>query len=149
MRDTDASVIIQNKLAAAGGRAMVRSFRGKVYEIFLSNDGKSFTCPTGLANTSHEFRVFDEIVGLLRREGGTARKGHARGKGERVGMDCCDEHTVMGVVAIDYYGKKYGESAFDPVFILASILEWADIAKNGRGDLTLTTHYRQLIDYRG
>ena len=44
---------------------------------------------------------------------------------------------------MEYYGKSEGESVFDPVFILAGILEWADIAKNGRGYIELTNNYRE------
>jgi len=53
----------------------------------------------------------------------------------------CDEHTVVGAVAKNYAGKKVGDSVFDPVFVLAAVLEWAGIAHNGRGELVLTQQY--------
>lgn len=39
--------------------------------------------------------------------------------------------------AIHYFGKKPGESCFDPAFVLAAVLEWAGIAKNGWGYIQL------------
>ncbi len=34
---------------------------------------------------------------------------------------------------------------FDPVFVLAAVLDWADIARNERGYLTLTADYRSIL----
>ena len=34
-------------------------------------------------------------------------------------------------------------SVFDPVFVLAAVLEWAGIVINGRGELILTEAYRE------
>ena len=50
---------------------------------------------------------------------------------------------------MEYYGKSEGESVFDPVFILAGILEWADVAKNGWGFLELTNNYRRRVELDG
>ena len=41
-------------------------------------------------------------------------------------------------------GRTIGESVFDPVFVMAAILEWAGIAKNGRGELILTEEHNDL-----
>ena len=38
---------------------------------------------------------------------------------------------------------KIGDSVFDPVFVLAAVLEWAGIVINGRGELILTEAYRE------
>ena len=53
----------------------------------------------------------------------------------------CTEDTVVGTIAVRYFGKKLGESTYDPVFILAAMLEWAGVAHNLRG-------YVQLADDR-
>ena len=37
--------------------------------------------------------------------------------------------------------KSKGESVDDPVFVIAAILDWANIAKNERGKITLTSEY--------
>ena len=39
-----------------------------------------------------------------------------------------------------------GDSVYDPVFVLAAVLEWADIAYNGRGYLELTENYCALLE---
>ena len=51
----------------------------------------------------------------------------------------------MGAIALNYAGKKLGDSVFDPVFVLAAVLEWAGIANNERGELVLTQSYRSML----
>jgi hypothetical protein len=43
----------------------------------------------------------------------------------------------MYQIATQYYDKEIGESTFDPLFVLAAMLEWAGIAENGWGYLRL------------
>ena len=86
----------------------------------------------------YELSVFDVIVELLQHSPqGKARKGNSRGPNDKVGHGRCTSDTVVGAIAIHYFGKKTGESCFDPVFVLAAILEWGGVAKNGRGFLQL------------
>ena len=134
--DGSASSIIRNKLISANGVATIRTYDGTPYRIYLTKDGNGFGCDA-LRNVTYTFSVFDIVVDLLKREGGCARKGQARGKYDKVGSPNCDEHTVAGVIALQYYKKNIGDSVFDPVFIIAGVLEWADIAENGRGYLRL------------
>ena len=134
--DGSASSIIRNKLISANGVATIRTSDGTPYRIYLTKDGNGFGCDA-LRNVTYTFSVFDIVVDLLKREGGCARKGQARGKYDKVGSPNCDEHTVAGVIALQYYKKNIGDSVFDPVFIIAGVLEWADIAENGRGYLRL------------
>lgn len=142
MATVSASSIIRDKLISSKGKATIRTYTGIAYEIFLTEDKEGFTCEA--LRIPYELWVFDRIVDLLVREGGRARKGNAHGKQDKVGSKRCDEHTVTGVIALDYFGKSIGDSVFDPVFILAGVLEWADIAKNKRGYLELTSGYREL-----
>ena len=86
----------------------------------------------------YELSVFDVIVKLLQHSPQEkARKGNSRGPNDKVGHGRCTSDTVVGAIAIHYFGKKTGESCFDPVFVLAAILEWVGVAKNGRGFLQL------------
>lgn len=55
--------------------------------------------------------------------------------------------TVVGTIAIKYSGKSIGESMYNPVFVLAAILDWAGIAHNRRGDIELTAEYSALADH--
>ena len=94
-----------------------------------NGDGKSFSCDK--LPFECEYEVFDIICNLLERQGGRAEKG--TGKGTRFGDAKCSENTVVGALAKEYFGAKEGDSVYDPVFVLAAILEWAGLAKNGRG----------------
>ena len=137
---TKASEIIKGKLIDSGGRAMVRLYRGELREISAAPNGKDFLCPQLIP---YPYTIFDAIVDLLLRSPGyRAKKGNARNF--KFGEPGCDETTVAGTV-LKFLGKKPGESGLDPGFILVAVLEWAGIAKNGRGEIALTESYRSLL----
>lgn len=139
---TKASEIIKEKLLDNGGRVIVHTARGLPCEIIAAPDGKSFVSKKLPVKPPYEYKVFDAIVDLLIANGGRARKGN--GRNYKLGHPECDENTVVGIVAI-YAGKKLGESVYDPVFVLAAVLEWAGIASNERGELVLTQSYRSKL----
>lgn len=136
---TKASDIIRNKLYENGGKATVYSVSGKAYVIKASGDGKTFLCNELPIKPPFSYEVFDCIVELLIREGGSARKG--MGRNFRLGEGNCTEDTVVGYIGAHYFGANYGTYVFDPVFVLAAVLEWAGIARNERGYLSLTADY--------
>lgn len=138
-----ASDIIRSKLIACGGRAVVHTARGLPCEVVVSADGQGFTCDKLPITPPYRFEVFDVIVDLLIANNGRARKGN--GRSYRLGEPECDETTVVGTIAYNYSGKKTGNSVFDPVFALAAILDWADIARNERGELVLTASYKSAL----
>ena len=82
----------------------------------------------------HEYSVFDVIVDVLRSQGGKAKKGYGR---RRLGDPGCEETTVAGAIMKNYFGKKPGESCYDPTFALVAILEWAGVVRNGWGYVEL------------
>ena len=127
---TKASDIIRNKLYENGGKA---------YVIKASSGGKTFLCNELPIKPPFSYEVFDCIVELLIREGGSARKG--MGRNFRLGEGNCTEDTVVGYIGAHYFGANYGTYVFDPVFVLAAVLEWAGIARNERGYLSLTADY--------
>ena len=139
---TRPSEIIKAKLLDKGGRVIVHTARGLPCEIIAAPDGKSFVSKKLPVKPPYEYKVFDAIVDLLIANGGRARKGN--GRNYKLGHPECDENTVVGIVAI-YAGKKSGESVYDPVFVLAAVLEWAGIASNERGELVLTQSYRSKL----
>ncbi len=134
-----ASEIIKAKLKENGGHVTVYTARGLPCEIYAETDGKSFSSDKLPIKPPYEYAVFDVIVDLLIKQGGQARKGN--GRNYKLGDPNCDETTVVGVVAI-HSGRKVGESVFDPVFVMAAVLEWADIATNERGYLQLTPKFK-------
>ena len=134
-----ASDIIRNKLYENGGKATVYSVTGKPYIIRAANDGCSFLCNELPIKPALTYEVFDVIVDLLLREGGSARKG--LGRSSRLGEDNCTEDTVVGAIGKYYFHAPMGNYVFDPVFVLAAVLEWAGIARNERGNISLTADY--------
>lgn len=140
---TKASEIIKAKLKENGGRATVYTVTGLPCEIWADTDGKRFGSNKLLVNPHYEYIVFDIVVDLLLANGGKARKGN--GRNYKMGAPECDETTVVGAIGKYYWGKEDGESVFDPVFVVAAVLEWAGIARNERGELSLTSHYRSML----
>ena len=140
---TKASEIIKAKLLDNGGRVVVHTARGLPCEITAYFDGKSFTSDKLPIKPPYEYRVFDTIVDVLLANGGSARKGN--GRNYKFGHPECDENTVVGAIAKNYMGKNPGDSVYDPVFVLAAVLEWAGIATNERGQLVLTQSYKSLL----
>ncbi len=134
-----ASEIIKNKLKENGGRVIVHTARGLPCEIRVASDGVSFLSDKLPIKPPYRFDVFDCVVELLTLSGGTARKGN--GRSYKLGEPECDETTVVGYIAKNYAGKSYGDS----VFVLAAVLQWAGIANNGRGELSLTASYKAKL----
>lgn len=142
-KSTKASEIIKSKLKEAGGKVVVHTARGLPCEIRAGADGLTFYSDKLPATPPWRFEVFDVIVELLAANGGRARKGN--GRNYRLGDPDCDDTTVVGYIGTHYSGKTRGDFVYDPVFALAAIMEWADIAINGRGELILTAAYRAKL----
>ena len=137
------SEIMRRKLFDNKGTVNISLLDGKPCRIVASSDGKTFTSDK-LNNYkfSFEYVVFDHIVELLKNSKDyRAPKGNAHGKEDKVGYGKCTEDTVVGTVAIKYFEKEYGESTYDPTFVLAAMLEWAEIAINQRGSVSLSSKY--------
>ena len=131
---TKASDIIKKKLKEHGGHVTVYTARGLPCELYANPDGRSFSSDKLPIKPSYGYDVFDIIVDLLVSQGGRAKKGN--GRNYKFGEPGCEETTVVGTVA-KYRGSQPGRSVFDPVFVLAAVLEWSDIATNGRGEIVL------------
>lgn len=142
-KSVKASEIIKAKLIEHGGRIIVHTARGLPCEIIAHSDGKSFVSKKLPIKPAYEYTVFDVVVDVLLSNGGRARKGN--GRNYKLGHPDCDESTIVGAIAYNYKGQKHGESVYDPVFVLAAVLEWAGIANNERGELVLTQSYRNML----
>lgn len=138
-----ASDIIKRKLMENNGRVIVHTARGLPCEIRVAPDGVSFLSNKLPLNPPYRYEVFDVIVDLLISQGGRARKGN--GRNYKLGEPECDETTVVGAIGYHYAHTEAGRSVYDPVFVLAAVLEWAGIANNERGELCLTANYRESL----
>lgn len=138
-----ASEIVRAKLFKNGGTQIITLLDGKPCKIIASADGKTFTSDKlNNYNLAMKYDVFNVITDLLKKSKlYTSPKGNGHGKEDKVGLGKCTEDTVVGAVAIHYFNKSCGESTYDPTFVLAAVLEWADIAINKRGYITLKPEY--------
>ena len=137
---TRASERIKAKLMQSGGRTTVQLYGGELRKVVAAPDGEHFICEQIPALP---YKIFDAVVDLLLHSPGCrAQKGNARNY--RLGEPGCEETTVAGTV-LKFFGKQPGESGLDPVFMLAAIMEWADIASNERGEIALTASFRSML----
>lgn len=134
-----ASDIIRKKLLESGGTVTISLLDQKPCTIVAADGGCTFTSDKlNKHRLKFDFSVFDVIVDLLENSPQhRARKGNAHGKEDKVGYGKCTLDTVMGAVAINYFGKSQGESCYDPVFVLAAVMDWAGVATNMRGYIQL------------
>lgn len=139
-----ASDIVRRMLIEHHGKVTVRTAQGLPCEIWAAADGISFHSNKLPDNPPFRYDVFDVIVDLLVSQGGRARKGN--GRNFKLGDPNCDETTVVGAIGYRYSHKETGASVYDPVFVLAAVLEWAGIITNERGELVLTSKFRQFLD---
>lgn len=131
-----ASEIIRKKLEESSNEsAIITLYNGEKFIVKMWN-GDYFVSEK-LPFQQVTFDIFDIVVDFLESQPNfKARKGGCRNS--KVGEDKCTKDTVMYAIATKYYGKFEGESSYDPLFVIAAILEWAGIAKNGHGFIKLT-----------
>lgn len=134
-----ASDIIRRKLLENDGIVTISLLDKKLCTIVATDGGNAFTSDKlNKHKLKFDFTVFYVIVDLLKESPQhRARKGNAHGKEDKVGYGKCTSDTVVGAVAVHYFGKSQGESCFDPVFVLAAVMDWADVATNMRGYIQL------------
>ena len=129
-----ASEIVIQKLKEAGGDAWITLLNGD--ETRVSIAGRDYFVSDKLPYQNVDWSIFDIVVDFLKKQPhGRAVKGGCRSS--KVGENKCGKETVMYAIATEYYGKAQGESSFDPLFVIAAILDWAGIATNERGYMEL------------
>jgi hypothetical protein len=145
-----ASEIVRKKLLENGGTVTISLLDGKPCKVIASSDGKSFASDKlNDYKLVFEYSVFDYVVDLLKNSNQfRAPKGNGHGKEDKVGRGRCTEDTIVGTIAIKYFQKKHGESTYDPTFVIAAILDWAEIAINQRGFVSLNPKYIAKLDLK-
>lgn len=129
-----ASGLVIKKLREVGGDTWITLLNGD--ETHVSIGGKDYFVSDKLPHQNVEWSIFDIVVDFLKKQRhGRAVKGGCRSS--KVGENKCGKDTVMYAIATEYYGKEEGESSFDPLFVIAAILDWAGIARNERGYMEL------------
>lgn len=129
------SEVIKGLLERNQGKITIETINHKIYDVYLSKDGKGFIT-SALRNNQINFSIFDVVVDFLKSHKNKAIKGSCRGK-IKLGDEKCNKDTVSGVIGYEYYHKKDGESVFDTVFVVATILDYAGLCDNIRKYLVL------------
>lgn len=151
---TQVSEFVKAKIREAGGEVVIPLLTGTPCIVKETADGESFTSDKlNSYSLKYGYDIFDIIVEELNKANGKVMiKGNSFDG--RVGDPCCSRNTLVGFIAMEYLGKKTGESVEDPVFVLAAILDWAGVVKNCRGKVKLkeiktddleTKFYNELV----
>ncbi|MBE5821277.1 MAG: hypothetical protein E7311_01640 [Clostridiales bacterium] len=138
--DNEIASTIKGKLNEAGGEAIIKNGTSN-FKIGYAEDesGISFATPKGEEKVL-PWNAFFATVDILKENEGKAIKGDAT-KG-KLGCKELPLDSVEGYVAATVYGKKKRQTVEKNVSQIGALLEWTDIAKNGRGYLELKKDYR-------
>lgn len=88
------------------------------------------------------WEAFSEAINCLKENGGQVKKGNATDS--RLGDSNLDLNTMEGYIASKVYGYKIGDSVFKRITPIASILAWAEICENSRGQIRLLSEKEEL-----
>jgi len=136
---------IKEKLNANNGRATIRLYQGDSCDIWFDNNGDGLVSPKIPPANQLKWEAFDAAVEVVVNKGGKAAKGKAR-SGAKLGSDDLPLDSVEGYIAHKVHGVKEGETAFGPGFVICAVLDWADICKNERGNLTINPVFQKLMN---
>lgn len=138
---------IKEKLNACGGRTTIKLLKGESCEIWFDGNGKGLVSPKIPPANQLIWEAFDAAVGIVIQNGGKAVKGNAR-SGAKLGSDKLPLNSVEGYIAHKVHGVQKGETAFGPGFVIAAVLDWAEICKNGRGALSIKPDFLEELNVR-
>lgn len=91
------------------------------------------------------WEIFSETVNCIKENGGKAKKGNATNS--RLGDPNLGLDTLEGYIASKIYGCGIGDTVFKRVTPVASILAWAEICENTRGQIGLLSREKELQIY--
>jgi hypothetical protein len=127
---------IKEKLNGCGGKATIRLLQGDPCDIWYDANGKGLVSPKIPPANQLVWEAFDAAVEVVVNNGGKAVKGKAR-SGAKLGSDDLPLDSIEGYIAHKVHGVQEGETAFGPGFVIAAVLDWANICNNERGYLTI------------
>lgn len=127
---------IKEKLNACGGRTTIRLLQGDWCDIWFDANGKGLVSPKIPPANQLVWEAFDAAVEVVINNGGKAVKGKAR-SGAKLGSDDLPLDSVEGYIAHKVHGVQVGKTAFGPGFVIAAVLDWAEICNNERGYLSI------------
>ena len=132
---------IKNQFDKKGNPAKIPLMSGKqFFEARSETDG---VYVDNLKNQPFlPWKIFSEAVNCLKENGGRAKKGNAINS--RLGDPNLGLNTIEGYVASKVYGCIIGDAVFKRITPVASILAWAEICENTRGQICLITEKKEI-----
>ena len=141
INDTDSDVVrkIKEKLNDNGGKAIISLYSGDSCDIGFDTNGKGLVSSKIPPKNQLTWEAFDAAIEIVIENGGKIIKGNARmGK---LGSDYLPIDSLEGHIAHKVHGVQIGESAFGPGFVIAAVLDWAEICHNERGYLRINDRF--------
>ncbi len=88
------------------------------------------------------WNIFSESVNCIKENGGKVKKGNATNS--RLGDPNLGLDTLEGYIASKVYDCKVGDAVFKRINAVASVLAWAEICENTRGQISLLEEGKEL-----
>ena len=138
IHNTDSLVVrkIKEKLNKSDGRASIPLYNGDLCEIGFDLNGKGLVSPKIPVPNQLTWEVFEAAVEVVIQNEGKVIKGKAR-SGAKLGSDDLPLDSLEGYIAHKVHGVEIGKAAFGPGFVVAAILDWAEVCNNERGFVTI------------
>jgi hypothetical protein len=130
----EAEHAIRRQFTKHGNRAVIPLMTAKVFIAVLVDGG--IEVDNLRSEKFLSWQVFEEVLLLLRREGGRVSRGNAMVW--RLGERGLPFNSVEGHIAKTIYGKLAGDAIFRRISPIAAIMVWAGLCKPGRGELLLS-----------
>jgi hypothetical protein len=129
----NASEIIIKKLKSMGGHVDIKQLNGNITDFYFVKEDTFWSSGLyKLIDDGYLFNMFDLLEKESHRfENRCIPKGNARKY--KLGEIGCSIDTAVGILGYLYYKKETGDSIYEPMHVIAAVLEWAGIAKNKRG----------------
>jgi hypothetical protein len=146
--ETDSLVIktIKEKLNAAGGQVSIPLYNKDSCDIRYDTFGKGLLSTKIPPANQLTWKAFDAAVEVVIKNNGKAEKGKAR-SGAKLGSDDLPLDSIEGYIAHKVHNVQIGATAFGPGFVIAAVLDWAEICHNQRGYLTI--NHKFMTEYKG
>lgn len=138
INNSDSLVVrmIKEKLNRSEGSASIPLYNGDLCQIGFDSNAKGLVSPKIPVPNQLTWEVFEAAVEVVVQNGGKVMKGKAR-SGAKLGSDDLPLDSLEGYIAHKVHGVEVGKAAFGPGFVVAAILDWAEICNNERGFVTI------------
>ena len=125
--------VIKLKFERIDRKVRIPLQKGRVFKASMTDEG---IVVDNLGNQPLlPWVIFEEVINLLVRKGGRAKKGNAMDS--KLGQEGLPLDSIEGHIAQAVYGKKAGDSVFRRISPITAILVWAGLCNAEPGELVL------------